>query len=169
MKARMKNWLLIMALTIGSAWLAVTIYLIVQARKLKQKIEFYKYVSPLAWQKLNRRKMKKDLAYAQSDANGYVVCAGCGRAHESEYLELDHIHPKADGGVDWIFNRILFCGVCNRRKGANLTYTGLIQTNRKDGWMKDKAMASIAYDMAKKTAENVENDWNSPGVQALVK
>src|SRR5687768_8195488 len=46
-------------------------------------------------------------------------CAYCG-AHPSEtvLLEVDHIHPVADGGTNDIDNLVTACWDCNRGKGA---------------------------------------------------
>lgn len=48
-------------------------------------------------------------------------CAYCG-AHPSEtvLLEVDHIHPVAEGGTNDIDNLVTACSDCNRGKGAGL-------------------------------------------------
>lgn len=48
-------------------------------------------------------------------------CAYCG-AHPSEtvLLEVDHIHPVAEGGTNDIDNLVTACWACNRGKGAGL-------------------------------------------------
>ena len=65
-------------------------------------------------------------------------CQGCGRSFDDpRYLELDHIIPRADGGINHVSNRILLCGPCNRAKSHRLTLSGLQELNRKSGWMAD--------------------------------
>jgi hypothetical protein len=48
-------------------------------------------------------------------------CTYCG-AHPSEtvLLELDHVHPVAEGGTNDIDNLVTACWDCNRGKGAGL-------------------------------------------------
>lgn len=48
-------------------------------------------------------------------------CVYCG-AHPSEtvLLEVDHIHPVAEGGSNDIDNLVTACSDCNRGKGASL-------------------------------------------------
>ena len=63
-------------------------------------------------------------------------CQGCGRTFDDDrYLELDHIVPRADGGINHVSNRILLCGPCNRAKSHRLTLSGLQELNKKKGWM----------------------------------
>ena len=49
------------------------------------------------------------------EQGGY--CAGCKKRFDIENLEIDHIIPKNDGGIDHIDNLQLLCGHCNRIKG----------------------------------------------------
>lgn len=51
-------------------------------------------------------------------------CVYCG-AHPSEtvILEIDHIHPVAEGGTNDIDNLVTACWDCNRGKGAGLLTT----------------------------------------------
>ena len=61
-----------------------------------------------------------------------AICAGCEREFDDPlYLELDHIRPRSDGGIDHISNRVLLCGPCNRIKGNRLTFSGLRAENHK--------------------------------------
>ena len=63
-------------------------------------------------------------------------CQGCGRSFDDpRYLELDHIIPRADGGINHISNRILLCGPCNRAKSHTLTLSGLQRLNQENNWM----------------------------------
>ena len=68
-----------------------------------------------------------------------IICWGCGREFDHpDYLHLDHIRPRTDGGANSVHNRALLCYPCNgtKRKGADLTLTGLRKKNRKDKFMK---------------------------------
>ena len=67
-------------------------------------------------------------------------CRGCGRTFDDDrYLELDHIVPRADGGINDVSNRILLCGPCNRAKSHRLTLSGLQELNKRNGWMAEGA------------------------------
>ena len=114
--------------------------------KLKRALE--------PWQRISRKEIVERLIGVQSTGD-FVVCAGCGRGLESPFMELDHIMPRADGGDNWITNRILLCRPCNGKKGANLTLTGLVNQNKKDGWMSDAARAEIVTSKARDYADGV--------------
>ena len=121
------------------------------------------------WEKISHRGMRNILAAAQANMFG-VICAGCGRDLEREFMQLDHILPKAEGGVDHILNRILLCGPCNRRKGNYLTLAGLRRENKKKaiGWMKDEKQAIRAQDKARASAEWVRDYFDTDECQALI-
>ena len=116
---------------------------------------------PAKWQRLFRHEMFDYLAEAQGTATGLVMCAGCGREMESEYMELDHILPKKDGGENYITNRILLCRPCNGWKSDRYTLSGLQRENkrRKDRrgnvWMQDEAGAQGAQLRARRKADEV--------------
>ena len=116
---------------------------------------------PAKWQRLFRHEMFDYLAEAQGTATGLVMCAGCGREMESEYMELDHILPKKDGGENYITNRILLCRPCNGWKSDRYTLSGLQRENkrRKDRrgevWMQDEAGAQGAQLRARRKAGEV--------------
>ena len=122
------------------------------------------------WQRLSHRQMTNALAAAQASGEG-VICAGCGRVLEREFMQLDHIQPKAEGGANHILNRILLCGPCNRRKRNYLTLAGLRRENRKKavGWMQDAGRALLAQDSARARAEWVRDHFDSDECQNLIK
>ena len=107
------------------------------------------------WQRLSHAEMRNILADAQASVTGLVDCAGCGRSLEPEFMELDHINPRAQGGENWITNRILLCGPCNRRKNADLTIIGLQRQNRRVGWMHNPQTADSALIRANKRAQEI--------------
>ena len=105
-----------------------------------------------SWQKLSHAEMRDILYDAQEG-----VCGGCGRELEKEFMELDHIMPRADGGANDITNRIMLCSPCNRKKSHTLTLSGLVRENRKSGWMRDANRAKRAVDLARLTADKIKN------------
>ena len=131
------------------------------------KLRIQRPVEP--WQKLTHKQMVRVLALAQKSSDG-VICAGCGRVLEVEFMQLDHITPKSDRGENHILNRILLCGPCNRRKRDNLTLRGLLRENRKKavGWMKDESMAKLVQDHARERAEWVRDHFASAECQAMI-
>ena len=48
------------------------------------------------------------------------TCVYCGATPPSVILQIDHIHPVAEGGSNHIDNLITSCQPCNIGKGANL-------------------------------------------------
>ena len=122
------------------------------------------------WQRISRAGMLNILAEAQK-SNGNVICAGCGRELELDFMQLDHITPKSGRGENHILNRILLCGPCNRRKRDHLTLPGLIAANKRKGigWMKDEAMARLAQEFAAEKAHWVRDNFDAPECQALIR
>lgn len=110
------------------------------------------------WQRLPRSQIVEQLEQAQAkDTEGRVICGGCGRVLEREFMQLDHILPRVDEGSNDISNRILLCGPCNRRKGANYTLSGLVRENKKAGWMQDENLAKLAQATARAMADRVRD------------
>ena len=110
------------------------------------------------WEKLSHAQMRTVLVGAQA-AGELVICAGCGRDLESEFMELDHLHPKDDNGADHVVNRILLCRPCNGRKSNQLTMAGLRRQNRKAGWMKDASRSEYAQRRAVARTTWVSENW----------
>ena len=74
----------------------------------------------------------------------------------SQYLELDHVNPRASGGHDELDNRALLCGPCNRAKSDTKTLISLRKLTMKSaakdhpidlahasGWCRDRLMEEI--------------------------
>ncbi len=114
------------------------------------------------WERLTNAQVRRILAKAQ-EINGKVGCAGCGRVLELEFMELDHILPKAEGGADHLMNRILLCGPCNGRKSNTLTMAGLRRENRRAGWMENANLSQQLQDRALLRATIVRDEWDRPG------
>ena len=65
-----------------------------------------------------------------------LICQGCDRTFDDpRYLEVDHIVPRADGGIDHISNRVLLCRPCNGIKSDRFTLSGLRRENVRLGRM----------------------------------
>ena len=120
-----------------------------------------------AWEKIAHKGMVHILMQAQGTEGG-VICGGCGRVLEKEFMELDHITPKSDRGANHILNRILLCRPCNRRKRDNLTLRGLLRANKKAKWMKDENMAKMAQIYATDKAEWVRGYFDTEECQDLI-
>ena len=133
------------------------------------------------WQKLPNRVIRSILSEAQNpyaaDAPdmplteqqiALIGCAGCGRVLESPFMELDHIQPKAEGGDNYITNRVLICRPCNGIKRDNLTLRGLIRENKRSGWMHDENLARRMLDKARLQATLVRDNYHSEIIQTLI-
>ena len=122
------------------------------------------------WQRLTHGQMQGILNRIQAAPNdvGLVICAGCGRALEGEFMELDHVTPKRDHGENYITNRVMLCRPCNGRKRHNLTLSGLRTENKKNGWMKDEAKAASMAATVSERTRRVRDAWGSADVQALI-
>ena len=62
-----------------------------------------------------------------------------------EYLELDHVNPKSDGGSNHLDNRALLCRPCNGKKGNRKTLSALRRDNRKDGRLTGADPVDLRY------------------------
>ena len=110
------------------------------------------------WEKLSHAQIRMVLEGAQA-AGELVICAGCGRDLETEFMELDHLHPKEDNGPDHLVNRILLCRPCNGRKSNQLTMAGLRRQNKQAGWIKDTSRSQYAQRRAVARTTWVRDNW----------
>ena len=124
----------------------------VEAKEAKEKVKKIKNVS----KNLPTTDPREILLGLQFVEIG-IGCIGCGRELESEFMELDHIMPKSDGGSDSISNRIFICTPCNRKKLNGLTISGLRVKNKQDGWMEDETLALKVYEKVRKYI-NITNE-----------
>ena len=108
------------------------------------------------WERLRAPEMREILMKAQAGVTGLIVCVGCGRQLEPEFMELDHNHPKSLGGENVITNRILLCRPCNGAKGYKDTIAGLWDVNRESKWMRDDSLAGWMYRSAVKETQRVK-------------
>ncbi len=119
------------------------------------------------WQRLSKKDIRTHLEDAQRAEGGRITCAGCGRKMETEFMQLDHIKPRSDGGADNISNYILLCTYCNSRKSNRLTLSGLHNDNRKKDvsgktWMVDLQAAKSAVQKAHKKYQEVKEGSSPP-------
>ena len=74
------------------------------------------------------------------------VCQGCYlAAPDKRYLQLDHNLPRADGGSNDIYNRVLLCAPCNLLKSHRYTLSGLREQNVKQGHMKGESCKEAKF------------------------
>ncbi len=52
--------------------------------------------------------------------NGNYMCAECGSRPPEVSLEIDHIVPLAQGGIDGVTNLQVLCSRCNQGKKARM-------------------------------------------------
>ena len=114
------------------------------------------------WARLTNRAVRSILEKAQA-VGDLIGCAGCGRALEGEFMELDHIHPKAEGGEDHMVNRILLCRPCNGRKSNQLTMAGLRRENAREGWMRDRSASEQTQQRALHRTTFIRDNWGQQG------
>ena len=67
------------------------------------------------------------IRWAQLGDGDRRPCPGCGRHKYFDDFDLDHIVPRAKGGIDADDNLQLLCSPCNRIKGRRLTMVELRQ------------------------------------------
>ena len=127
---------------------------------------------PQPWQSLSHAQMRTALCYAQRAPGRLVICAGCGRHLEAEFMHLDHIRPKSEQGANTIDNRALLCGPCNGTKGNSLTINGLWRANNRgqqsSRWMKSPDDAKLALANAVKIAKVIMNDYDGQEAQEII-
>ena len=125
---------------------------------LKLQLRVQRPVEP--WQRLTHAQIRAILEKAQSLGGaglGQVICAGCGISLPARHFELDHVNPRAQGGENWITNRVLLCGPCNRRKRHELTLVGLQMDNKRENDMQDESAAKDAWDRARIAASRARD------------
>ena len=122
------------------------------------KLKLQRAVEP--WQRLANREIRNILAVAQA-VGGLVGCAGCGRALEREFMQLDHIQPKSDSGENYITNRVLLCSPCNSEKSNDKTMPGLQRANKRSGWMQDESQAKDMRERASMRASWIRDQWGT--------
>ena len=89
--------------------------------------------------------LKDQLALKQRKFKNYHYCEICGHPFPYDYLEIDHIHPKADGGGWELHNLQLLCSRCNRRKGSTKTNEQVRKELAAEGLLFHQRAAVHAY------------------------
>ncbi len=102
-------------------------------RPSKKKMEYFK-----------TELLKKQRKF-EGQHHYYHYCAICKNPFSEEYLEIDHIYPKAEGG-EWIPKNLqLLCSRCNRRKGSTKTNEQVEKELRAEGLLFHQRAAVHAY------------------------
>lgn len=73
------------------------------------------------------------------------MCAYCGSTPPAVVLQVDHIHPVAEGGTNDIDNLITSCQPCNIGKGANVLTNIPISLKEKAALIAEKEAQIKAY------------------------
>lgn len=68
-----------------------------------------------AWSLLAAGKIPTDDLKLKMDLQGWK-CMYCKDVISLYTAEIDHIHPLSKGGDHYLYNIVLTCGICNRRK-----------------------------------------------------
>lgn len=71
--------------------------------------------------RVERGKVSNKMRFAIYARDGYR-CKKCGKKHDGDNLEIDHIYPIAKGGKSTYDNLQTLCRKCNKKKGANVEY-----------------------------------------------
>ncbi len=71
--------------------------------------------------RVERGKVSNKMRFAIYARDGYR-CKKCGKKHDGDNLEIDHIYPIAKGGKSTYDNLQTLCRRCNKNKGANVEY-----------------------------------------------
>ena len=92
-----------------------------------------------------KEKLLKKQRKFEGQHHYYHYCAICKNPFSEEYLEIDHIYPKAEGG-EWIPKNLqLLCSRCNRRKGSTKTNEQVEKELRAEGLLFHQRAAVHAY------------------------
>lgn len=116
------------------------------------------------------------------------TCQYCGVSAPEAILEVDHVHPRAEGGTDDFDNLLTACFQCNRGKGARLLDDAALDGNlhSKTVTMAERELQREAYTHWRKKIQDRENqeldyladcwrakfngyDWNSAEVREFLR
>ena len=114
--------------------------------------------------------MTNVLAAAQGSGGG-VICGGCGRVLEREFMQLDHITPKSDRGDERHPQphpavRPLQPAQARQPDPARSVAGEQEEGGRLDGITKSRA--KLAQDGARARADWVRDNFDTPECQALI-
>lgn len=70
-----------------------------------------------------RKSLSKKIRFEVFKRDSFT-CQYCGKRAPDVILEVDHIHPVADGGTNDVMNLVTSCHDCNAGKGARLLSDG---------------------------------------------
>lgn len=87
------------------------------------------------------------------------TCQYCGRKPPEVVLEVDHIHPRAEGGDDDEANLVTSCVDCNRGKGAKTLKEYSPRTDVDLAWLEvQQELAELKRYNEMKAARDAAND-----------
>ena len=95
--------------------------------------------------KKKMEELKDQLALKQRKFKNYCYCEICKHPFPYDYLEIDHKHPKAEGGGWELHNLQLLCSRCNRRKGSTKTNAQVRKELEAEGLLFHQRAAVHAY------------------------
>ena len=95
--------------------------------------------------KKKMEELKDQLALNQRKFKNYCYCEICKHPFPYDYLEIDHKHPKAEGGGWELHNLQLLCSRCNRRKGSTKTNKQVERELEAEGLLFHQRAAVHAY------------------------
>jgi hypothetical protein len=86
-------------------------------------------------------------------------CVYCGATPPTVVLQIDHIHPVAEGGTNAIDNLITSCQPCNIGKGANLlnNIPQTLKDKSKDIAEKEEQLKGY-YEVIQKQQDRIEKE-----------
>lgn len=108
-----------------------------------------------------RKALSKKLRFDVFKRDGFV-CAYCGATPPSVVLQVDHIHPVAEGGKNALDNLITSCQPCNIGKGVNLLTNIPISLKEKASFVAEQeAQIKGFYKVMKAQEDRVEAEmWD---------
>lgn len=105
-----------------------------------------------------RKQIGKKLRFEVFKRDGFT-CAYCGATPPSVILQVDHIHPVADGGTNDSDNLITSCQPCNIGKGANLLSKIPATLQQKAAMIKEQEEQLKAYyEVIKEQKERIDDE-----------
>lgn len=78
-----------------------------------------------------RKSLSKKIRFEVFKRDSFT-CQYCGKSAPEVVLEIDHINPVANGGLNDIMNLVTACYDCNRGKSKNLVSDNTVITKQKE-------------------------------------
>lgn len=112
-----------------------------------------------------RTPVGKTLRFDVFKRDGFV-CAYCGAHPPDVLLEVDHIHPVAEGGTNDIDNLVTACENCNRGKGATpLNVVPMSLAEKAEAVAEREAQIKAYYEILQLAKDRREDEaWAIAGI-----